>query len=118
VEILDDDSSYSTELENEVDGDVNVTIEYMSLQRLKELSESRNGIEITEVSEREVWFVQRSWRDLSFRSLDARLPSVSFSSMSTVGQQELTSIREMDIEEVAQKKSPADTKPVGEAMRH
>jgi hypothetical protein len=64
VEILDDDSSYSTELENEVDGDVNVTIENMSLQRLKELSESRNGIEITEVSEREVWFVQRSWTEI------------------------------------------------------
>jgi hypothetical protein len=43
---------------------------------------------------------------------------VSFSSMSTVGQQELASIREMDIEEVAQQESPADTKPVGEAMRH
>ncbi|KAL3908077.1 MAG: hypothetical protein SGARI_003230, partial [Bacillariaceae sp.] len=43
------------------------------------LNLSKDGIEITEVSEQEARFVRRSWQDRSSMSLNSSLPSVRFS---------------------------------------
>jgi hypothetical protein len=66
------------------------------------LGESKNGIEITEVSDVERRFLQRSWMGVSSRSLNASLPSVRFSVDDTQGSdagEMLASIQEMDVED-------------------
>ncbi|KAG7372677.1 C2 domain containing protein [Nitzschia inconspicua] len=99
---LDGDSN-STDVEDEEDEDVkgmqrNSTSQ-SSQRSFNDMNESKNGIEITEVSEREAMFVQRSWRGRFSGSLNARLPSVRFSTMSIVGSEDLSMIEEMETED-------------------
>ncbi|KAL3926367.1 MAG: hypothetical protein SGARI_005633 [Bacillariaceae sp.] len=95
-----DDSDASSDDEKKEDA-VKKNTHYNSLP--PSMGESKNGIEITDVSERERRFVQRSWRDFSSRSLNASLPSVRFSvgdiQVSDDEGGMLESIQEMDAED-------------------
>jgi hypothetical protein len=111
VDCLEDDSN-SRRLEKEKHGDApngRVRVANLLSQQWNELNESRNGVEITEVSEQEARFVKRSWRGLSFLGLDSRLPSVNFSSISTIKPEDMSMTQEMDTEEVAIQVTPAPT---------
>ncbi|KAG7343502.1 C2 domain containing protein [Nitzschia inconspicua] len=94
--------SNSTDVEAEEDEDVKgmqKSNTRQSYEQLNDLNVSKNGNEITEGSDRDAMFVQRSWRRLFSRSLNARLPSVRFSSISIVGHEDLSIIEEMDTDD-------------------